>query len=69
VKWSLLSSEPREFLQIDTDVAEYLPHKSPPDVLTFVDGDDRGPSVGVLPKCVAPLLSDQGKSQMQEDCL
>jgi hypothetical protein len=58
----LFSSEPGEFIEIDAHVAEDLTQKASSDVLTLMDGDDRCPTVFVLPERMAPLLSVQPKS-------
>ena len=65
----LFSSEPGEFIDIDAHVAEDLTQKASSDVLPLMDGDDRCPTVFVLPKRMAPLLSDQPKSKAGEHCL
>jgi len=49
----LFSSEPGEFIEIDAHVAEDLTQEASPDVLTLVDGDDRCPTIFVLPERMA----------------
>jgi hypothetical protein len=65
----LFSSKPGELLKLDAYVSEDLTHEPSPDVFTLVDGDDRCPTVVVLPEGMAPLVSDQPKSQAGEDGL
>ncbi len=65
----LFVAEPGEFLAIDTDVTDDLTQEAAPEVFTPVDGNDRGPSVFVLPKRMAPLFSNQPKSQARQDRL
>jgi hypothetical protein len=66
---SLPPSEPGEFTGIDVRITEDLTQEASPDVLTLVDGDNRCPAILVLPERMAPLLSDQPKSQVGENCL
>ncbi len=68
-KTSLPPSESGEFTGIDVRITEDLTQEASPDVLTLVDGDNRCPAILVLPERMAPLLSDQPKSQMGENCL
>ena len=65
----LFLSEPGELIEIDIHVSEDLTQEASPDVLTFVDGDNRCPTILVLSERMAPLLSDQSKSQVGENCL
>src|SRR5512134_2114559 len=66
---TLFFSESGEFVEVDAHVANDLTHQAASDVFTFVDRDDRDPSVVVLPKRMTPLLSDEPKSQARENCL
>ena len=65
----LSPSESGEFIEIDVHIMEDLTQEASPDVLTFVDGDNRCPTILVLSERMAPLLSDQSKSQVGENCL
>ena len=66
---SLSPSESGEFIEIDVHIMEDLTQEASPDVLTFVDGDNRCPPIFVLPERMASLLSDQPKPQVGENCL
>ena len=66
---ALFSSEPGEFIEIEVNVMEDLTQEASPDVFPLVNGHNRCPTILVLPERVAPLLSDQSKSQAGEHCL
>ena len=65
----LSPSESGEFGEIDVYITEDLTQEASPDVLTFVNGDNRCPTILVLPECMAPFLSNQSKPEVGEKCL
>jgi hypothetical protein len=60
------AGEPRG---IDVQVMEDLTQEPSPDVFPLVNGDNRYPTILVLPEGVAPFLSDQTKAQAGENGL
>ena len=61
--------ESGELIEIDVHIMKDLTLVASPDVLTFVDGDNRRTTILVLPERMAPLLPDQPKSQVGKNCL